>query len=125
MEVEWPWRHQALVEAAELLAAEPPRLVGDQGDPRVPDLTWAVHELVDDTWWDHRDPSESIGLILRGEHEAASVRELVALVVQVSDRQGADAADGRWFSDPLWPEVMSAATRMLTTLTSESPLAES
>lgn len=117
MDVAWPWRHESLIEAAALLASEPPTLVGDDPDPSWPDLSWAVHEVVDDTSWDLYDPSGSIGTILRNDVEASAARELVHLLVQVSERQGADAPDSRWFSDPGWGAVRATAIVLLHALT--------
>jgi hypothetical protein len=67
----------------------------------------AVHWVVDDTWWDERDPLASIGEILRDAEEAEAVRRVVAEVVGVSSRQS--SADADWFGDPRWPEVRESA----------------
>lgn len=121
MDVAWPWRRADMIDASALLASTPPTLVGDEPDPRWPDLSWAVHEVVDDTSWDEHDPSGSIGTILRNDVEASAARELVLLLVQVSERQGADAPDNRWFSDPGWGAVRASATGMLHVLTAADP----
>ncbi len=91
------------------LASTPPVLQANQRDPRWPDLTNAVHWVVDDTGWDHHDPADSVGLILRDEIEATALRAVVELVVRVSDRQGAAATDALWFADPDWPAVRRLA----------------
>lgn len=94
--------------ALDTLAAEPPDLVNGQ-DPRWPSLSDAVHWLVDDTWWDHHDPVESVGTLLRSEQEARAVRRVVKAIVAVSERQGPTAPDGEWFGDEAWASVRSAA----------------
>lgn len=66
-------RRVDLREALVLLSSEAPPLTPSDRDPRWPDLTAAIHWLVDDTWWDQRDPSEDVGVILRSGAEAAIV----------------------------------------------------
>jgi len=110
MNVSFPdWRDDVLA-ALSFFASEPP-LAGDVL-PKVaaPDLTSAVHWLVDDTFWDVHDATESIGTILRNPEEAAAVNGLVAAVVAVADRQGKEASDATWLSDPDWPHVRALAT---------------
>lgn len=102
-----------MIAALEVLASDPPLLAAGEDDPRWPDLTNAVHWLVDDTWWDHRDPIGSVGLILENELEAGRARDLVELVVSVADRQGPSSPDAAWFGDALWSDVRKAAAAML------------
>jgi hypothetical protein len=109
VEVEWPDRRTDVLNALELMSAGPPLLASDDSDNRWPNLTNAVHWLVDDTTWDINDPSESVGLILLNEHEADAVRETVSAVVEVGERQGSEASDGAWFGDPEWGRVRSLA----------------
>jgi hypothetical protein len=109
MDVQWPdWRGDVL-NALDVLASEPLELQGDEPDPRWPDLTNAIHWLVDDTWWDHHDPRESIGLILRDEREATAVHEIVQAIVELSSRLGATAPDRLWLGDESWPRVRALA----------------
>jgi hypothetical protein len=98
-----------VINGLDTLASTPPVLHANQRDPRWPDLKNAVHWVVDDTWWDHQDPADSVGLILRDESEATALRAVVKLVVQVSERQGAAATDALWFADPDWSAVRQAA----------------
>jgi hypothetical protein len=107
-----------VLNALDTLAADPPELV-DGRDQRWPALGDAVHWLVDDTWWDHRNPSESVGTILRTEQEAAAVGRVVAAVVAVSERQGPAAPDADWFSDEAWAEVQSTAQEAAAALRTE------
>ena len=72
--------------ALECLAAEPPRLSGTDVDPRRPDVTNAFQWLIDDTWWDAKQPSESIGRILYDEREASAVGRVVEAVLAVAGR---------------------------------------
>jgi hypothetical protein len=116
IDVEWPFRREDVLFALDTLAAEPPDLQGDELDPRWPDLKNAVHWLVDDTWWDHNDPRESIGTMLRNEDEAIAVEKIVAMIVRVSERQGPTASNTKWFGDPDWPQVRTLAAQAATTL---------
>ncbi|MEU8418388.1 hypothetical protein AB0C24_36800 [Amycolatopsis japonica] len=119
MDVEWPGRREDVLSALRVLAAEPPVLDGAGRDTRWPDLTNAVHWLVDDTPWDMVDPATSIGTILRDGHEGDAIREVVAAVVAVSDRQGPQSSDAAWFGDSGWSEVRRLAAQALTCLKRE------
>lgn len=108
-----PYRRQDVLNALGLLAGDVPELDDAGRERRWPDLTEAVHWLVDDTWWDEDDPVESIGTILRDEAEADAVRAVVTAVVAVSGRQGAAAVDAAWYGDPAWPDVRRLAADAL------------
>lgn len=116
MDVAWPGRREDVLNALKVLAAEPPVLDGAGRDSRWPDLTNAVHWLVDDTPWDLVDPVTSIGTILRDGQESDVIRDVVAAVVAVSERQGSMSSDAAWFSDSGWSEVRRLATKALTCL---------
>lgn len=117
MDVAWHGQREDVLSAFRTLAAEPPVLDGEGRDTRWPDLTNAVHWLVDDTPWDLVDPATSIETILHNSREADVVREVVAAVVAVSDRQGATASDAAWFGDSGWCIVRRLAANALTCLT--------
>jgi hypothetical protein len=116
MEIAWPDRRSDVLNALDALASEPPTLTSDESDPRWPDLTNSVHWLVDDTSWDHDSPRDSIGTVLRDENEADAVEHVVKVLVTVSERQGATAADAQWYADADWPEVRRLAARAAATL---------
>lgn len=113
MGVEWPNRREDVLNALDILAAPP---VDSARKEEWPGLTDAVHWLVDDTFWDMRDPAEDIGELLVDEHEAAAVREVVRRLVAVSGRQGPTAPDQAWFDDPGWPMVRKMARRAATAM---------
>lgn len=80
--IEWPDRREDVLKALDVLASIPPALGASGSDPRWPDMTNAVHWLVDDTGWDHGDSVEqSIGTILRDKREAVVVQRAVAAVM--------------------------------------------
>lgn len=111
-QVELPDRRLDVIESLKVLASDVSRL--DSGrDTRWPDLTNAVHWLVDDTVWDHYDPAESIGVLLRSEAEAAAIRLVVASVVIVSETVGADISDRSWFESDEWPRVQELSRSAL------------
>lgn len=116
MNVAWPERREDVISALRVLAAERPALDGAGRDTHFPDLTNAVHWLVDDTSWDSEDPVTSVGTILRNGVEAGAIRAVVAAVVGVSDRQSAVAADAAWFGDDDWSEVRRLAAEALACL---------
>jgi len=105
MDVDWPDRRLDVLAALDCLAAASPELGSSGMDQRWPDLTNAVHWLIDDTWWDHTDPSGDVGTILASEAEADAVRSVVAVLLQVAERQGADGSDSAWFRDHAWSTV--------------------
>lgn len=105
----WPDRRSDVLSGLDTLAAAPPTLRPGQSDPRWPDVTNAVHWLLDDTWWDHHSPEDSVGILLMDKGEAAAVAEVVRVLVEVSDRCGPVADDSLWFSDRAWPELRRAA----------------
>jgi hypothetical protein len=111
--VTWPDRRADVISGLDALASDPPVLQSGQSDPRWPDLTNAVHWVVDDTSWDTQDPAKDVGLILRDEGEAAAVRAVVTLVVGISERRGPLAPDALWFADPEWPGVRQVALAAL------------
>jgi hypothetical protein len=117
MDVAYPDRRQDVLNALGLLAADVPDLDGAGRDTRWPNLTEAVHWLVDDTAWDVHDPIGSIGTILRDEAEANAIRAVTIAVVAVSDRQGAAATDAAWYGDQNWPDVRRLAADALVSLT--------
>ena len=57
------------------------------------------------------DPADSVGTLLVDRPEVEAVETVVALVVDVSGRVGAEASDDAWCSDAAWPAVRAAASR--------------
>ncbi len=109
MDVKWPDRRADVLTALDVLAAGSTQVDAAGSDMRWPDLTNAIHWLVDDTWWDKIDPAESIGTLLHSTAEANAIRSVVTAVMAVAERQGTDSADSLWFGDPAWPTVQALA----------------
>jgi hypothetical protein len=116
MKLERPDRREDVLNALECLAADPPRLSGSEVDPRWPNVTDAIHWLIDDTSWDGTDPSESIGWTLHDEREASAVRHVVEAVLAVARRRRPQDVDRLWFDDAGWPLVCNEAGKALDVL---------
>lgn len=115
MDVTLPGRRLDVLAALDRLAA-PPSAPGDDGhDPGGVGLTDAVHWVVDDTWWDRRDPRADIGTVLASEAEADAARAVVVALLDVASRQGATGSDRAWLGDERWPDVreLAAAAALL------------
>lgn len=108
------WRRGDVREALLLLSSDVPALTPSGMDPRWPSLTEAIHWLVDDTWWDLRDPSDDVGVYLRSSAEADALRLLVRAIMDVHDRHGPLAPHAAWYGDPAWPQVQALARQALT-----------
>jgi len=92
------------------LAAEVPTTLHGDADPRWPDLTNAIHWLIDDTWWDRDDPVNSVGILLRNDAEAKAVAAVVKAIDEVAEHRGATSTDREWFADEAWPVVRKRAS---------------
>jgi hypothetical protein len=117
VEIEWPNRRADVLEALDVLASDPATLLTRSPDGLLPypSLTDAVNWLVDDTGWDHHDPSESVGTILRNSEEADVIASVVKAIVGISGRQGGMASDAVWLADSEW-QVVRESARVATEL---------
>jgi hypothetical protein len=117
VEIEWPNRRAGVIEALDVLESDPATLLTRSPDGVLPypSLTDAVHWLVDDTSWDHHDPSESVGTILSNLEEADAITSVVKAIVRISGRQGATASDAVWLADSEW-QVVRESARVATEL---------
>jgi hypothetical protein len=120
MTVEFPeMRLNALV-GIDTLAEAPPILLPGQRDGRWPDLTNAIHWMIDDTSWDHRPPHETIGTLLEDEAEATAAAGLVELLLAlIADHGDADAS---YFADARWPEVRRLAADLARLMRRSQPI---
>lgn len=117
--MQWPDRRADVLNGLDALAAEP-NLDCEGQDQRWPDLSNAVHWVVDDTFWDQADAAQSIGTLLVDVEEAEAVGAVVALVLDVSARVGSTATDADWCSDSAWPRLQRAARDAATLLRTNS-----
>jgi hypothetical protein len=98
-----------VIQALALLASGPPTNAPKGFDDRWPDLTNAIHWLVDDTWWDQHDPAESLGDLLRDDTEVEAINAVLVPLLEVLNRLGSSAPDYRYFSDEHWGDVRKQA----------------
>ena len=115
MSVEWTQRGD-VKEALILLSSGVPDLTPEGWDPRWPNLTEAIHWLIDDTGWERRDPSEDVPRVLHTEEEASALAVLVRSVMKVHDRHGPTAPDAAWYGDSEWTRVQQLAATALALL---------
>jgi hypothetical protein len=86
-----------------------------------PGLGEAVHWLVDDTWWDARDPADDVGTLLRDADEAAAVSAVLAPLLEILDEVGPTARDAEFVAHRRWHETAIAASRARKLLTRDDP----
>ncbi|MFJ8229642.1 hypothetical protein ACIQ9E_06720 [Streptomyces sp. NPDC094448] len=72
----------------------------------VDDLTMVVNVLDDARVLEN--PEQTVGEVLRDEHEAAALRELAELLDVLIDMLG-DAPDADYMASPRWPAIVRAA----------------
>jgi hypothetical protein len=107
--VAWPERRADVVAALDTLASFARRRAAE---PRPwPDLGDAVQWLVDETWWDERDPAQDIGLLLRDTDEATAIGAVLAPLLAMLDALGPTAPDSDYLAHPRWRETATAAAR--------------
>ena len=104
MAVEWAGRRQDIIEALRVFAAP-----DAAASARYPSLTDAVHWLIDDTWWDQRDPAGDIGLLLNDVAEAQAIKDVLEPALSVLRDLGPTALDAAYVRHPRWSEVAAAA----------------
>ena len=104
--VEFPdWRADVAAGLARL-AQITPRDLGEW-----PDLSNAIHWVVDDTWWDHRSPRGDVSLLLTDQDEAAAVEAVLDPLLKILDELGPVAPDVDYVQHPSWPLVAAAALK--------------
>jgi hypothetical protein len=103
-DIEWSARRGDVIAALDAMAAL------EYGDVRPPpDLTGAIHWLVDDTWWDRRSPGDDIGRLLRTDREVAAIQITLEALLPVLEELGPDKPDDFYFRHPRWGHVRAAA----------------
>ncbi|MER5267588.1 hypothetical protein ABTZ99_36375 [Actinosynnema sp. NPDC002837] len=111
-EVQYPGLRGDVIVALERFATLTPQTVEQQGGA----LTDAVHWLVDDTFWDLRDPSEDIGYRLRDGEEVAAIKAVLEPLLAVLGQLGPVRPDVEYLAHRRWSDVMAnagAAHRLL------------
>ena len=104
-DVRYPGLRGEVIDALELFTVLSPQNVGQ----RVGDLTNAIHGLVDDTFWDMRDPSEDIGYRLRDGEEVAAINAVLEPLLVVTGELGPVRPDVEYLRHRRWPDVVAGA----------------
>jgi hypothetical protein len=112
MSIAWQGQRTDVIDALRTLSTLKPAETD-----RDPEFTQAVHALVDDTWWEHQDPSGYVGLVLVDQAEADAARAAVAALVTVLDALGPEAEYDEYLSHPGWPQVTTTSAALLERMT--------
>ncbi|MEU1687864.1 hypothetical protein [Micromonospora sp. NPDC005707] len=114
--IAWPGRRADIIDALAVLATlRPP------APTSWPGLTDAVHWLIDDTFWDQRQPGSDIGTILGSAEEADAITATLHPLTAILDELGPTAADDEYLTHPRWHEVIHTATHAHQLMTSQTP----
>jgi len=108
--VQWPWQRQDVLEAL--------RALGDldyqdqywRSGKGCPDLTAAVHWLIDDTFIDQQGARALIPHLFLDQREADLVQTAVDALLYVLDALGPVAPDNAYLDHPGWVDVLRAAS---------------
>ena len=76
------------------------------------DLDFVIHFLYDDTALSE-DASREVGWFLRGDEEAARIREIVAAMDVFFEEFGTYLKEAHWLQDWRWLDLMAAISRFL------------
>jgi hypothetical protein len=71
-----------------------------------------IHVLYDDTPLSE-DASRAVGWFLRGDEEAARIREIVAAMDMFFEEFGTHLKEAHWLQDWRWLDLMAAISRFL------------
>ncbi|NUW45953.1 SCO4402 family protein [Nonomuraea rhodomycinica] len=86
-----------------------------------PDLTAAVHWLIDDTFIDMNGARSLIPRLFLDEREADLVQMVVDALLRVLDALGPTAPDDAYLDHPEWINVLNSAGAAYLALSSEQP----
>lgn len=111
MTVEWPDRRLDIIAALNVLAAPDPA-----APRRYPNLTDAIHWLIDDTWWDKHDPARDIGKLLIDTAEAQAIHNVLEPLKEILHDLGPVAPDKEYVQHDRWNQVAAAASICLRKL---------
>ncbi|WP_143591748.1 SCO4402 family protein [Thermoactinospora rubra] len=86
-----------------------------------PDLTNAVHWLIDDPFLDHRPARFWIPDVFWDEREADAVQAAADALLLVLDDLGPHEPDSAYLDHPSWPQVVRAAGMALRVMETSTP----
>ncbi|WP_420540754.1 SCO4402 family protein [Nonomuraea roseoviolacea] len=108
-QVQWPQRREDVLEALRALGDHEYQTHQWRSGQGWPDLTAAVHWLVDDTFMDETGARAMIPYLFCDEEEADLVQIVVDALVHVLDDLGPTAPDSAYLDHPGWIDVLDSA----------------
>ncbi|MGW2145202.1 SCO4402 family protein [Nonomuraea bangladeshensis] len=107
--MQWPERRKDVLEALRTLSARDYQDQHWRSGKGWPDLTAAVHWLIDDTFIDQHGARALIPHLFLGQREADLVQMVVDALLRVLDDLGPTALDNAYLDHPEWINVLNSA----------------
>ncbi|MGW5261781.1 SCO4402 family protein [Microbispora sp. NPDC004025] len=114
--VQWPERRADVLNALQALGDRDYQEQHWRAGHGWPDLTAAVHWLIDDTSIDQAGARSLIPQLFQNEREADRVQLVVDALLRVLDDLGPIAPDDAYLDHPAWVSVLHAADAALQVL---------
>ncbi|WP_425571052.1 SCO4402 family protein [Planotetraspora kaengkrachanensis] len=114
--VQWPERREDVLNALQVLGDRDYQEQHWRSGHGWPDLTNAVHWLIDDTFIDQTGARALIPQLFRDEREADLVQIVVDALLRVLDDLGPTAPDDAYLDHPAWISVLHSAHTALQVL---------
>ncbi|GAA3569458.1 hypothetical protein GCM10022419_057960 [Nonomuraea rosea] len=107
--MQWPGRRKDVLEALRALSDRDYQDQHWRSEKGRPDLTAAVHWLIDDTFIDEHGAQALISYLFLDQREADLVQLVVDTLLRVLDDLGPVAPDNAYLDHPGWINVLHAA----------------
>ncbi|MFI7699075.1 hypothetical protein [Nonomuraea sp. NPDC049480] len=117
--VQWPERRQDVLEALRALGDRDYQDQHWRSGKRWPDLTAAVHWLIDDTFIDQHGARTLIPHLFLDQREADLMQTVVDALFRVLDDLGPVAPDNAYLDHPGWINVLHTAEAAHAALSSD------
>ncbi|MFI7419551.1 hypothetical protein [Nonomuraea sp. NPDC049684] len=118
--VQWPERRKDVLESLRALSDREYQDRHWRSGKGSPDLTAAVHWLIDDTFIDQHAARALIPHLLIDHREAELVQAVVDALLQVLDHLGPTAPDNAYLDHPGWINVLNSAGAAYLALSSDN-----
>lgn len=118
--VQWPEQREDVLNALQALGDRDYQEQHWRLGHGCPDLTAAVHWLIDDTFIDQAGARALIPQLIRDEQEADRVQLVVDALLRVLDDLGPTAPDHAYLDHPAWISVLHAANAALQVLSPDT-----
>ncbi|NUW31587.1 hypothetical protein HTZ77_09130 [Nonomuraea sp. SMC257] len=120
-QVRWPERREDVLEALRALGDRDHQDLHWRSGKGWPDLTAAVHWLIDDTFIDQHGARALIPHLFLDQREADLVQTVVDALLHVLDDLGPTAPDKAYLDHPEWINALDAAGAAYLALSSGKP----